>query len=193
MKKKSVFRTIVGAVVGACVWFATRLYLNTVNPADAPAWLMGVSGGTMAAVMLTAYFAYLLVAKVPGAETRKVRKVAVNTGAAKAPSEQRTAPAEESSAEDKPIDFRTTAGKTTLDTVAGYETTKKSMQFLVTCLTNKASLRAVGAKMPTGILLYGPPGTGKTLMAKAIAGSAGVPFFSASASDFVEKYVGVGA
>lgn len=77
--------------------------------------------------------------------------------------------------------------------VAGYETTKANMQFLASCLRDPASLRAVGAELPSGILLYGPPGTGKTMIAKALAGEANVRFLSVSASDFIEKYVGVGA
>ena len=81
----------------------------------------------------------------------------------------------------------------TLDSIAGYDKTKKSMMFLVDCFKDKKRLDKIGARMPAGILLYGPPGTGKSLMAKAIAGSAGVPFFYISASEFVEKYVGVGA
>ena len=77
--------------------------------------------------------------------------------------------------------------------IAGYETTKNSVQFIVKCLKDQNGLKQIGAKMPNGILLYGPPGTGKTYMAKAIAGEAGVPFFSISASSFVNTYVGVGA
>lgn len=83
--------------------------------------------------------------------------------------------------------------KMTLDMIAGYKTTKDSMRFMVECLKNPEKLTSVGAKMPSGILLYGPPGTGKTMFAKAVAGEAGVPFFSVSGSDFMEKYVGVGA
>lgn len=81
----------------------------------------------------------------------------------------------------------------TFDDIAGYETTKKNMEFIVHCLTHPELLKQTGAKVPSGILLYGPPGTGKTLMARAIAGSAGVGFFSGNASDFVNKWVGVGA
>ena len=81
----------------------------------------------------------------------------------------------------------------TLSKIAGYETTKKSMQFMVECLKKPEKLTAVGAKMPSGILLYGPPGTGKTLFAQAVAGESGVPFYSVSGSDFMEKFVGVGA
>ncbi len=60
-------------------------------------------------------------------------------------------------------------------------------------LANPAKFRAMGAKIPKGVLLFGPPGTGKTLLARAVAGEAGVPFFSISGSDFVEMFVGVGA
>lgn len=79
------------------------------------------------------------------------------------------------------------------DSIAGYETTKKSMAFIVQCLSKPELLAQVGAKIPAGILLYGPPGTGKTLMAKAVAGTAGVPFYSANASEFVNTWVGKGA
>lgn len=79
------------------------------------------------------------------------------------------------------------------DDVAGYQQTKDSMQFLVTCLKNQKKLDQMGVKMPRGVLLYGPPGTGKTLMAKAIACTAQVPFFYASGSQFMEIYVGAGA
>lgn len=81
----------------------------------------------------------------------------------------------------------------TFDSIAGYETTKKSMAFIVQCLSKPELLAQVGAKVPAGILLYGPPGTGKTLMAKAIADTAGVPFYSANASEFVNTWVGQGA
>lgn len=81
----------------------------------------------------------------------------------------------------------------TFDDIAGYAETKKNMEFIVNCLQKPELLRQVGAKIPAGILLYGPPGTGRTLMAKAIAGSAGVNFYSANASEFVQLWVGQGA
>lgn len=82
---------------------------------------------------------------------------------------------------------------TTFADIAGYAETKKNMEFIVRCLQHPEKLRAVGGKIPNGILLYGPPGTGKTLMAKAIAGTAGVKFYSANASEFVNIWVGQGA
>lgn len=82
---------------------------------------------------------------------------------------------------------------TTFADIAGYAETKKNMAFVVKCLSDPAKLRAVGAKVPNGILLYGPPGTGKTLMAKAIAGTAGVNFYAANATEFVNVWVGQGA
>ena len=82
---------------------------------------------------------------------------------------------------------------TTFADIAGYEQTKKNMEFIVKCLQRPELLREVGAKIPAGILLYGPPGTGKTLMARAIAGTAGVNFYSANASEFVNMWVGQGA
>lgn len=81
----------------------------------------------------------------------------------------------------------------TFNSIAGYAATKRDMEFVVKCLRSPDLLRQVGAKVPAGILLYGPPGTGKTLMAKAIAGTAGVRFYSANASEFIRRYVGVGA
>lgn len=83
--------------------------------------------------------------------------------------------------------------KITFDNIAGNTETKKDMEFLVKFLKNPKKYYEMGAKLPKGIVLYGPPGTGKTLIAKAIAGEAGVPFFSVSGSDFVEMYVGLGA
>ena len=77
--------------------------------------------------------------------------------------------------------------------VAGIEEAKEELQEVVTFLKKPERFTAVGAKIPKGVLLVGPPGTGKTLPAKAIAGEAGVPFFSISGSEFVEMFVGVGA
>jgi cell division protease FtsH len=77
--------------------------------------------------------------------------------------------------------------------VAGIEEAKEELQEVVTFLKQPERFTAVGARIPKGVLLVGPPGTGKTLLAKAIAGEAGVPFFSISGSEFVEMFVGVGA
>lgn len=77
--------------------------------------------------------------------------------------------------------------------VAGAEEEKEEMREVVDFLKNPKKFVSLGAKIPAGVLLVGPPGTGKTLLAKAVAGEAGVPFFSCSGSDFVEMYVGVGA
>ena len=77
--------------------------------------------------------------------------------------------------------------------VAGIEEAKEELQEVVTFLKEPEKFTAIGAKIPRGVLLVGPPGTGKTLLAKAIAGEAGVPFFSISGSEFVEMFVGVGA
>ena len=77
--------------------------------------------------------------------------------------------------------------------VAGQDEAKESLQEMVDFLHNPAKYREIGAKLPKGALLVGPPGTGKTLLAKAVAGEAGVPFFSLAGSDFVEMFVGVGA
>ena len=83
--------------------------------------------------------------------------------------------------------------ETTFDNVAGLQEEKEDLQEIVDFLKNPSKYMQVGARIPKGVLLEGPPGTGKTLMAKAIAGEAGVPFFSISGSDFVEMFVGVGA
>ena len=83
--------------------------------------------------------------------------------------------------------------KITFEEVAGLEEEKEDLQEIVDFLKNPQKYTRVGARIPKGVLLVGPPGTGKTLMAKAIAGEAGVPFFSISGSDFVEMFVGVGA
>lgn len=83
-------------------------------------------------------------------------------------------------------------GKTFKD-VAGQEEAKENLQEIVDFLNNPTKYKEIGAKMPKGALLVGPPGTGKTLLAKAVAGEAGVPFFSISGSEFVEMFVGRGA
>ncbi|MGN0373999.1 MAG: ATP-dependent metallopeptidase FtsH/Yme1/Tma family protein, partial [Butyrivibrio sp.] len=81
----------------------------------------------------------------------------------------------------------------TFKDVAGQDEAKESVREIVDFLHNPDKYTAIGAKLPKGALLVGPPGTGKTLLAKAVAGEAGVPFFSLSGSDFVEMFVGVGA
>ena len=83
--------------------------------------------------------------------------------------------------------------KVTFDDVAGADEEKEELEEVVEYLKNPAKFTRLGAKIPHGVLLIGPPGTGKTLLAKAVAGEAGVPFYSMSGSDFVEMYVGVGA
>lgn len=83
--------------------------------------------------------------------------------------------------------------KVTFDNVAGCDEEKAELQELVQFLKEPKKFMALGARIPKGVLLVGPPGTGKTLLAKAVAGEAGVPFFSISGSDFVEMFVGVGA
>ncbi|MDQ4045534.1 MAG: ATP-dependent zinc metalloprotease FtsH, partial [Chloroflexota bacterium] len=81
----------------------------------------------------------------------------------------------------------------TFDDVAGEDEAKRELMEVVDFLSNPAKYHALGARLPRGVLLVGPPGTGKTLTARAVAGEAGVPFFSVSASEFVEMFVGVGA
>jgi cell division protease FtsH len=83
--------------------------------------------------------------------------------------------------------------KVTFQDVAGAEEAVEELYEIKEFLAKPQKFRAMGAKIPKGVLLYGPPGTGKTLLARAVAGEAGVPFFSISGSDFVEMFVGVGA
>ena len=83
--------------------------------------------------------------------------------------------------------------KVTFDDVAGADEVKEELEEIVEFLKSPKKFNDIGAKIPKGVLLYGPPGTGKTLLARAVAGEAGVAFFSISGSDFVEMFVGVGA
>ena len=85
------------------------------------------------------------------------------------------------------------APKVTFRDVAGIDETVEELQEIKEFLENPRKFQQLGARIPKGVLLYGPPGTGKTLLARAVAGEAGVPFFSISGSDFVEMFVGVGA
>ena len=82
--------------------------------------------------------------------------------------------------------------KVTFTDVAGVDEAVEELQEIKEFLENPKKFQALGARIPKGVLLYGPPGTGKTLLARAVAGEAGVPFFSISGSDFVEMFVGVG-
>ncbi|MHA5052804.1 ATP-dependent zinc metalloprotease FtsH [Streptomyces sp. SD15] len=93
----------------------------------------------------------------------------------------------------KPIELEPGAPRTTFADVAGIDEVAGELNDVVDFLKNPDVYRRMGAKMPRGVLLAGPPGTGKTLLARAVAGEAGVPFFSASASEFIEMIVGVGA
>jgi len=93
----------------------------------------------------------------------------------------------------KTIEETTNIPSTRISNIAGNEEILDEIKTLVEFLKNPQRYRQMGAKLPKGIILYGPPGTGKTLTAKAIAGEAGVPFFSMSGSDFVEIYVGMGS
>ncbi|MDZ7710723.1 MAG: ATP-dependent zinc metalloprotease FtsH [Roseovarius sp.] len=85
------------------------------------------------------------------------------------------------------------SGRVTFDDVAGIDEAKEELEEIVEFLRNPQKFRRLGGQIPKGALLVGPPGTGKTLLARAIAGEAGVPFFTISGSDFVEMFVGVGA
>ncbi len=93
----------------------------------------------------------------------------------------------------RPVELHPGIRRTTFADVAGIDEVKGELNDVVDFLRNPDAYRSMGAKMPRGVLLTGPPGTGKTLLARAVAGEAGVPFFSASASEFIEMIVGVGA
>ncbi|MDX3570083.1 ATP-dependent zinc metalloprotease FtsH [Streptomyces sp. ID05-47C] len=93
----------------------------------------------------------------------------------------------------KPVELEPGQERTTFDDVAGIDEVAGELSDVVDFLKNPDAYRRMGAKMPRGVLLSGSPGTGKTLLARAVAGEAGVPFFSASASEFIEMIVGVGA
>ncbi|MFD9079216.1 ATP-dependent zinc metalloprotease FtsH [Streptomyces erythrochromogenes] len=93
----------------------------------------------------------------------------------------------------RPVELDTGAKRTTFEDVAGIDEVEGELNDVVDFLKNPQQYRRMGARMPGGVLLSGPPGTGKTLLARAVAGEAGVPFFSASASEFIEMIVGVGA
>lgn len=93
----------------------------------------------------------------------------------------------------KPVGLEPGGKRTTFADVAGIDEVEGELEDVVSFLKNPGVYRRLGAKMPRGVLLAGPPGTGKTLLARAVAGEAGVPFFSASASEFIEMIVGVGA
>ncbi|RCX24874.1 ATP-dependent zinc metalloprotease FtsH [Thioalbus denitrificans] len=93
----------------------------------------------------------------------------------------------------EPETLKPQTSKITFEDVAGQENAKREVSELVDYLRHPEQFRQVGAEVPRGVLLMGPPGTGKTLMAKALAGEAGVPFYTISASEFIEVFVGVGA
>ncbi|MCI3933344.1 ATP-dependent zinc metalloprotease FtsH [Streptomyces sp. AN091965] len=93
----------------------------------------------------------------------------------------------------KPVELEPGKKRTTFEDVAGIDEVEGELNDVVDFLRNPDEYRKMGARMPGGVLLAGPPGTGKTLLARAVAGEAGVPFFSASASEFIEMIVGVGA
>ncbi|MCX4697646.1 ATP-dependent zinc metalloprotease FtsH [Streptomyces sp. NBC_01352] len=93
----------------------------------------------------------------------------------------------------KPVELESGQKRTTFEDVAGIDEVEGELNDVVDFLKNPDAYRKMGARMPRGVLLAGPPGTGKTLLARAVAGEAGVPFFSASASEFIEMIVGVGA
>jgi len=89
--------------------------------------------------------------------------------------------------------YEVTAERTTFTDVAGADSAKQELQEIIQFLKDPGGFHKLGAEIPRGVLLVGPPGTGKTLLAQAVAGEAGVPFFSITGSDFMEMFVGVSA
>src|SRR5204863_2027660 len=89
--------------------------------------------------------------------------------------------------------YERTKARVTFEDVADMESAKSELQEVVDFLRNAEKFQRLGAQVPKGVLLVGPPGTGKTLLARAVAGEAGVPFYSISGSEFIQMFVGVGA
>ena len=144
------------------------LVLSTPTPASPPWWLSMLPSLIMVIIILVFWFVFFKQSQGGG-------KGAMSFGKSNA---------RVTTNDKNPITFKD---------VAGADIEKAELQEVVEFLKNPAEFEKLGAKIPKGVLLVGPPGTGKTLLAKAVAGEAGVPFFSISGSDFVEMFVGVGA
>ena len=144
-----------------------RLTFNYLPPAEMPWWLSMLPTLLLIGVMVAFWF--FMMKNSGAAGGGKV----MNFGKAKV----------------KPVSDK----KTTFKDVAGADEEKAELAEIVQFLKNPKEFNQLGARVPKGVLLLGPPGTGKTLLARAVAGEAGVPFFSISGSDFVEMFVGVGA
>ena len=149
------------------------LEIHNVVINDIPKDNVGIQWGTL----LSTLFFIALIMGLPIYYSQKKRKEMVSVGGSVVTNEKGSEGVPDVKFED----------------VEGIEELKSDIMRIVDCLKNPEKYQKIGARIPKGIILYGPPGTGKTLIAKAIAGEAGVPFFSMVGSDFVEKYVGVGA
>lgn len=139
------------------------------KPSEGPPWWAGLLS-TLLPVLLIAGFLFFMLQQTQGSGNR-VMQFGKNRARMLDPEKQ----------------------KVTFKDVAGVDEAKEELGEVVEFLKEPKRYIDIGAKIPKGVLLYGPPGTGKTLLAKAVAGEAGVPFFSISGSDFVEMFVGVGA
>ena len=140
-----------------------------VKPPDKPAWWMSLLISFLPILLLVVLFLFLIQQTQGGGG----RVMQFGKSKAKLHSDEKT--------------------KVTFKDVAGADEEKEELEEIVEFLKNPRKFNDIGAKIPKGVLLFGPPGTGKTLLARAVAGEAGVPFFSISGSDFVEMFVGVGA
>jgi cell division protease FtsH len=147
----------------------TKKVAYTVNEAPPPPWWMTLLSTLFPIIILIAFLMFIM------NQTQGGGNRVMQFGKSKA----RLASSEEV--------------KVAFDDVAGADEAKEELQEIVEFLKNPQKFIRIGARIPKGVLLFGAPGTGKTLMAKAVAGEAGVPFFSISGSDFVEMFVGVGA
>ncbi|HEX3021725.1 MAG TPA: ATP-dependent zinc metalloprotease FtsH [Lachnospiraceae bacterium] len=146
-------------------------YNAYVHDVDRPSWIMTLLPYLLGFIVIIVLFSFMTSQMSGGGGNSKV----MNFGKSRA---------KMSTDENK---------KTTFKNVAGLDEEKEELKEIVDFLKEPSKYMQVGARIPKGVLLVGPPGTGKTLLAKAVAGEAGVPFFSISGSDFVEMFVGVGA
>ena len=148
---------------------ANNIAFDYAKPSRFPEWLGFLAGGLLPLLLLIG-FMYFISRQMQGTGSR-----ALAFGKSKA----------RLHSEDQP--------KKTFDDVAGCDEAKEDLQEIIEFLKDARKFQRLGGRIPKGVLLVGPPGTGKTLLASAVAGEAGVPFFSISGSDFVEMFVGVGA
>ena len=147
----------------------SKVTINVKNPNNDNTWLLDLAA-TAIPVMLVLLFIYFMMRQAQGQGNQ-----AMNFGKSRARL------------------YGSDKKKVTFKEVAGADEAKQELTEIVEFLKFPSKFEALGAKIPKGVLLFGPPGTGKTLLARAVAGEAGVPFFSIAGSDFVEMFVGVGA